>query len=123
MTQQIKEYFESELGSQLDTLYSTSDNRIFVKLSEAISHSKGHLDGDKYRLPDPEIRVWNKKEDKHFDSMGIEKSFQKLAYLINKDRMCIDGIDINEESEIVLLRDKVRRFFAGYDDNWGEGHA
>ena len=37
--QLIGEAFASELGQQCPSLFSTSDNRIFIRYSEALSHT------------------------------------------------------------------------------------
>jgi len=37
--QLIEECFNSPLGQQLDELFSTSDNRIFIRYSEAKEHT------------------------------------------------------------------------------------
>lgn len=41
--QLIAEAFSSELGQQCNSLFSTSDNRIFIRFQEALAHSKGEL--------------------------------------------------------------------------------
>lgn len=55
--QLIAEAFSSELGQQCNSLFSTSDNRIFIRLQEAIAHSKGEL-SDGIALEDTSIYEW-----------------------------------------------------------------
>ena len=55
--QLIGEAFSSELGQQCNSLFSTSDNRIFIRLQEAIAHSKGEL-GEGIPLEDTTIYEW-----------------------------------------------------------------
>lgn len=43
---------------ELNEIYSTSDNRIFVRRSEADLHTNGKLDADTLPLDDKEIKIW-----------------------------------------------------------------
>ena len=41
MTQEtINKYFQGELGQQCNSLFSTSDDRVFIRYHEAVSHSQ-----------------------------------------------------------------------------------
>lgn len=52
MTQErINEYFKSSLGEQCYGLFSTEDNLVFIRMSEALYHSEENgLDPDKIQL-------------------------------------------------------------------------
>ena len=57
MTQEIaNQIFETDLGQQLLSVYSTSDGRAFIRFEEAQSHAEGKHDTD----PDfdLEIKEW-----------------------------------------------------------------
>lgn len=49
------EIFKSDLGRQLDIIYSTSDGRFFIRPQEAYLHTKGFLDKDTKPLEDKTI--------------------------------------------------------------------
>lgn len=55
--QLVEKAFSSELGRQCNSLFSTSDNRIFIRLQEAIAHSKGEL-SEGIPLEDTTIYEW-----------------------------------------------------------------
>lgn len=54
----VAKAFQSELGQQLDTLFSTSDNRVFVRKEEAIAHANGKLDKNTLPLKDKSVYQW-----------------------------------------------------------------
>lgn len=59
MTQErINKFFESSLGQQCNELYSTSDDRVFIRHSEAQRHTEGKLDPDTKPLIDKTIIDW-----------------------------------------------------------------
>jgi hypothetical protein len=48
MTQELaNKIFNTSLGQQLDIIYVTSDDRAFIRRSEALQHITGELDGTK----------------------------------------------------------------------------
>lgn len=59
MTQTIiNRYFQGDLGQQVDVLYSTSDNRVFIRHEEAVRHTNGELDPNTAPLEDKTIETW-----------------------------------------------------------------
>lgn len=59
MTQdQINTYFKKGIGSQCDMLYSTSDERVFIRYGEALLHTMGSLDKNTKPLSDKTIHTW-----------------------------------------------------------------
>lgn len=59
MTQErINKYFNTELGQQLDELYSTSDDMVFIRYEEALKHTKGELNPDSKSLKNDLITTW-----------------------------------------------------------------
>ena len=59
MTQEIiNKYFSSSLGEQCNNLFSTSDDRVFIRYEEALSHSNGTLDDNTRPLKDKTIIEW-----------------------------------------------------------------
>lgn len=45
MTQeQANKIFDTDLGQQLDVIYVTSDDRVFIREEEAVKHVRGQLD-------------------------------------------------------------------------------
>ena len=49
MTQEIiNKYFESSLGQQCDCLFTTSDDRVFIREEEAILHTDGKLETSRF---------------------------------------------------------------------------
>lgn len=59
----VKKAFASELGQQIDGIYSTSDNRIFIRKEEAINHSEGLLDKNTLPLNDKTVLLWWEDDD------------------------------------------------------------
>ena len=59
MTQEnINKCFITSLGEQCDSLFSTSDDKVFIRESEAIAHTKGQLDINTKPLSDSTIIEW-----------------------------------------------------------------
>lgn len=59
MTQEkINKDFTTSLGEQCSNLFSTSDDRVFIRKSEAIAHSKGQLDPNTKPLSNSTIIEW-----------------------------------------------------------------
>lgn len=59
MTQEeINKYFKTSLGEQCDELYSTSDDRVFIRFTEADLHRQGKLDENTKPLEDQTIQIW-----------------------------------------------------------------
>ena len=59
MTQEkINTYFNSPLGEQCNSLFSTSDDRVFIRKSEAALHAIGELDSNTKSLEDETIIEW-----------------------------------------------------------------
>lgn len=53
--ERIAKFFESELGQQCPELYSTPDDRVFIRLSEAEWHCRqNNLDEDQIQMWFPE---------------------------------------------------------------------
>lgn len=52
----INKVFDS--WPELNEIYSTSDNRIFIRMSEAKAHSEGKLDKETEPLNDKGIKIW-----------------------------------------------------------------
>ena len=63
---EINEVFCTELGQQLNELYTTSDDRVFIRLTEAISHTEGKLDENTQPLSDTTIKMWQDGDDGYF---------------------------------------------------------
>lgn len=59
MTQeQINKIFQGSLGQQCSELFTTSDDRVFIRHEEAELHTQGKLDPDTKPLDDQTIKVW-----------------------------------------------------------------
>jgi len=59
MTQEtINRYFKGDLGRQLSVIYSTSDDRVFIRYEEALRHTEGKLDPNTQPLEDKKIIEW-----------------------------------------------------------------
>ena len=57
MTQErINKYFQGSIGSQCDTLFSTSDNRVFIRYEDAVFNIKEE------GLTDDNILQWCRRE-------------------------------------------------------------
>lgn len=55
---EINEIFCTELGQQLNEVYTTSDDRVFIRMKEATLHIEGKLDDNTLPLPDTTIKMW-----------------------------------------------------------------
>jgi hypothetical protein len=72
--QQINECFESDLGQQLDVLYSTSDDRVFIRYyEEAVAHTEGRLDDNTQPLLDKTIIEWYPEDEYGINDIRYEK--------------------------------------------------
>ena len=59
MTQEkANRIFETELGQQLISIFVTSDERVFIRHEEALSHANGTLDKDTLPLADKNVVEW-----------------------------------------------------------------
>lgn len=54
----IASAYKSELGQQLDGIYSTSDGRIFIRKEEAVSHCEGQLVKNTRPLENKTVLLW-----------------------------------------------------------------
>ena len=54
----INQYFQSDLGRQCGMLFSTSDNRVFIREEEALQHVDGKRDLGTKPLADKTILTW-----------------------------------------------------------------
>ena len=50
--------FDSSLGQQLDEIFVTSDDRVFIRHEESLKHTKGELDSNTFPLIDQTITTW-----------------------------------------------------------------
>jgi hypothetical protein len=54
--EEANKIFDTDLGQQLDVIYVTSDNRVFIRYEEALLNTKGELDKDTKPLEDKFIQ-------------------------------------------------------------------
>ena len=54
----MNDHFNTELGQQLSVLYTTSDDRVFIRYTEAHLHRLGSLDANTVPLKDQTITEW-----------------------------------------------------------------
>lgn len=54
----VQQAFRSSLGEQCDVIYSTSDGKLFIRKSEALSYLRGELEPDTIPPADPTILEW-----------------------------------------------------------------
>jgi len=59
MTQElVNKIFQSELGQQLNVIFVTSDDQVFIRHQEALLHTKGELIPNTFPLEDDTITTW-----------------------------------------------------------------
>ena len=59
MTQEIaNEIFKTNIGIQLDVIYVTSDDKVFIRTNEALLHTNDMLNGDPENFVDTTITEW-----------------------------------------------------------------
>lgn len=59
MTQEkANEIFATNLGQQLDVIYVTSDDRVFIRYEEAVLHTNDLLNADPENFVDTSITEW-----------------------------------------------------------------
>ncbi len=65
MTQErANKIFKTSLGQQLNEIFSTSDDRVFMRYEEeAVKHVNGELDPDTLPLEDKTILTWYPEYD------------------------------------------------------------
>ena len=59
MTQEkVNEIFKTDIGIQLEVIYVTSDDKVFVRYKEALLHTNDMLNGDPENFVDTKITEW-----------------------------------------------------------------
>lgn len=59
MTQEkANKIFATELGQQLDVIYVTSDDQVFIRYEEAVLHTNELLNADPENFVDTSITEW-----------------------------------------------------------------
>ena len=81
MTQElINRYFKGDLGRQLSVIYSTSDDRVFIRYEEALKHTEGKLDPNTQPLEDKKIIEWFEE----FSGSDLEPEIRSEIVNINQ---------------------------------------
>jgi len=95
MTQErINKYFQSSLGQQLDILYSTSDDRVFIRYhEEAVKHTEGLLDHGTAPLVDKTIETWYPEEDDEENERNLMREESKRRTLTEDERIIYNIFD------------------------------
>lgn len=63
MTQEkANKIFETELGLQLDVIYSTFDDKLFIRPEEALNHLKGLISSNSKNNIDTTITEWYRED-------------------------------------------------------------
>lgn len=76
MTQEkANEIFQTEMGIQLDVIYTTSDDKVFVRYEEALLHTNDMLNGDPENFVDTKITEWYNENHKK----NIKKEEPKIS--------------------------------------------
>lgn len=99
MTQEIiNKYFESELGQQCNELWTTSDDKIFVRWEEAAQH-EANLTKELYR-----IKYWTHKEP---GVLGITRNYTlgDLRKIIQDQPDDIEIGDSGHFGELLMCED------------------
>ena len=64
MTQElINKLFDTDIGLQVLEMYSTSDDRVFIRRDEAIAHAKGELEANSKPLDNQIIHIWHSTKE------------------------------------------------------------
>jgi hypothetical protein len=76
MTQEkANEIFQTEMGIQLEVIYTTSDDKVFVRYEEALLHTNDMLNGDPENFVDTKITEWYNENHKK----NIKKEEPKIS--------------------------------------------
>jgi hypothetical protein len=62
--EKANEIFKTEIGIQLDVIYVTSDDKVFIRLNEALLHTNDMLNGDPENFVDTTITEWYNENHK-----------------------------------------------------------
>jgi hypothetical protein len=90
---EINKYFRSSLGEQCYELFSTSDDRVFVRYEEAVEHSKQN------NLPVDKIeRWWEEDEEAFFASNDEEDEKEDFVFVLYRGEEEIDRTSIDENN-------------------------
>lgn len=88
MTQQrINSYFDTSIGRQCPALFSTSDDRVFIRYDEAERHTQGLLDPGTYPLSDRAITTWYPEEDDEENERNFMREESKYRDLTEDERI------------------------------------
>lgn len=91
----IGDAFSSSLGQQCNSLFATSDNRVFVRAEEAVAHIKGELDNTE-PLKDRTITEWFEEWHggaTHPDFIPVKLSEEYYFGSNNQDAISITSVD------------------------------
>jgi hypothetical protein len=56
--EKANEIFKTEIGIQLEVIYVTSDDKVFIRRNEALLHTNDMLNGDPENFIDTTITEW-----------------------------------------------------------------
>ena len=59
--EKVNEIFKTDIGIQLDVIYVTSDDKVFIRQSEALLHTNDMLNGDPENFVHTTITEWYNK--------------------------------------------------------------
>ena len=71
--EQANKIFNTSLGQQIDMFYCTSDDRVFIRDTEADLHTKGLLDANTLPLEDKTITEWYPDDSCFEDNAEFER--------------------------------------------------
>lgn len=99
MTQEeINKVFETSLGEQVDVLYTTSDDRVFIRKSEAMAHTNFMLNANPQSYVDTGIVDWYRSETLLERVMKEAETF-KSAEHASLDHLRMAHAHLFEETE------------------------
>lgn len=101
MTQEkVNEIFETELGQQLDVIYVTSDDKVFIRYEEAALHTNELLNADPENFVDTSINEWY-PESSHSPNKIIINHDEDIFSMKNLHRIP------TENSSILSIKDGI----------------
>lgn len=85
MTQEeADKIFETDLGRQLEVIYVTSDDRVFIRYEEAVLHTNDMLNADPESFVDTSITEWYPSYQPHLNMSTYPNGITQITKTMKK---------------------------------------
>jgi len=86
MTQEeADKIFETDLGRQLEVIYVTSDDRVFIRYEEAVLHTNDMMNADPENFVDTSITAWYSSYEPHLNMSTYPNGITQTTKTMGKE--------------------------------------